>query len=123
MGSQAMLFPMLPCSILGTAWENGALLGCGAMKELDARHGEVKSMRTAAGHLRKGVATNLLREIVAEARRRGYARLSLETGSAEAFGPARALYARFGFENCGPFGDYVVDRYSVFAKLELDRAS
>jgi putative acetyltransferase len=106
-----------------TAWEDRALLGCGALKELDARHGEIKSMRTAAAHLRKGVATNLLREIVAEARRRGYARLSLETGSAKAFAPARALYAKFGFEDCGPFGDYVVDRYSVFMTLELNGAS
>jgi putative acetyltransferase len=103
-----------------TAWGDGALLGCGALKELDARHGEVKSMRTGARHLRKGVATNLLREILGEARRRGYARLSLETGSAQAFAPARALYAKFGFEECGPFGEYVVDRYSVFLRLELE---
>jgi putative acetyltransferase len=106
-----------------TAWTDGALLGCGALKELDARHGEIKSMRTAAGHLRKGVATNLLREIVADARRRGYARLSLETGSAEAFAPARALYAKFGFEGCGPFGDYVIDPYSVFMTMELHHDS
>ena len=103
-----------------TAWEKGTLVGCGALKELDARRGEIKSMRTAAGHLRKGVATNLLREIIEEARRRGYTRLSLETGSAEAFAPARALYAKFGFEYCGPFGEYVVDRYSVFMRLELE---
>ena len=90
------------------------LAGCGALKELDARHGEIKSMKTAAPHLRTGVGRAILEHILAEARRRGYRRVSLETGSAEAFAPARALYARFGFEPCGPFGAYVEDPYSVF---------
>src|SRR5947207_7136840 len=71
-----------------TVWEGGELLGCGALKELDATHGEIKSMRTAAAHLRKGVARSLLAHILAEACRRGYRRVSLETGSAEAFRPA-----------------------------------
>jgi putative acetyltransferase len=102
-----------------TVWEGGELLGCGALKELDARHAEIKSMRTAAAHLRRGVAAHLLEHILAEAGRRGYARLSLETGSAEAFEPARRLYARFGFTYCGPFGDYVEDPYSVFMTREL----
>lgn len=97
-----------------SVWEAGELLGCGALKELDARHGEIKSMRTADGHLRKGVARRLLVYIILEARRRGYERLSLETGAMEAFVPARELYARFGFEPCEPFGEYVPDRYSVF---------
>ena len=68
-----------------TAWENGELLGCGALKELDAQHGEIKSMRTVSRHLRKGVAKALLDYIIAEAGRRGYRRLSLETGSMAAF--------------------------------------
>ena len=102
-----------------SAWEGGELLGCGALKELDARHGEIKSMRTSAPHLRRGVAARLLEHMLAEARRRGYARLSLETGSAEAFEPARRLYARFGFTYCGPFADYVEDPYSVFMTKEL----
>jgi putative acetyltransferase len=102
-----------------TVRENGELLGCGALKELDPRHAEIKSMRTAARHLRKGVASHLLRHIVEEARRRGYTRLSLETGSAEAFEPARRLYAGFGFTYCGPFADYVEDPYSVFMTREL----
>ena len=102
-----------------TVWENGELLGCGALKELDSQHGEIKSMRTAAFHLRKGVAKNLLNHILEEAKRRGYGRLSLETGSAEAFEPARQLYASFGFTYCGPFADYVEDPYSVFMTREL----
>ncbi len=102
-----------------TAWENSELLGCGALKELDKHHGEIKSMRTSARHLRKGVASQVLSYLIAEAKRRGYRRLSLETGSMEAFAPARQLYARFGFEHCGPFADYVEDPYSVFMTLKL----
>jgi putative acetyltransferase len=102
-----------------TVWEDGRLLGCGALREQDGRHGEVKSMRTARGHLRKGVARALLVHILAEARRRGYARLSLETGSAAAFGPAHRLYAGFGFTPCAPFAAYVEDPHSVFMTLEL----
>ena len=97
-----------------TVWENGELLGCGALKELSPQHAEIKSMRTVAQHLRRGVATTLLQHILEVARRRGYSRLSLETGSMEAFEPARKLYARFGFEYCEPFADYVEDPYSVF---------
>ena len=95
-------------------WRGAELMGCGALRELDSSHGEVKSMRTAAVHLRKGVAATLLRHILDEAGRRSYRRLSLETGSMEAFAPARSLYARFGFTPCGPFADYVEDPYSVF---------
>jgi putative acetyltransferase len=102
-----------------TAWEDGELLGCGALKELEARHGEIKSMRTSSLHLRKGVAKALLGHILEEAKRRGYGRLSLETGSANAFAPAWALYAGFGFSYCGPFADYVEDPYSVFMTRAL----
>ena len=101
------------------AREHGELLGCGALKELDSQHGEIKSMRTASLHLRKGVARSLLNHIIEEARHRGYRRLSLETGSMEAFAPARKLYADFGFTYCGPFADYVEDPYSVFMTREL----
>jgi putative acetyltransferase len=102
-----------------TVWKNGELLGCGALKELDSRHAEIKSMRTSSQHLRKGVAKNLLNHILEEAGRRGYSRLSLETGSMEAFEPARQLYAEFGFTYCEPFADYVEDPYSVFMTREL----
>lgn len=97
-----------------SAWQGRELMGCGAMKELDPQHGEIKSMRTAGAHVRKGVATRLLRHIIDEAKRRSYARLSLETGSMAAFAPAHKLYASFGFVPCGPFADYVEDPYSVF---------
>lgn len=97
-----------------TAWSGAALLGCGALKELSPDHGEVKSMRTARAHRRSGVARAMLAHIVAAARRRGYQRLSLETGSMAEFAPARALYERFGFGYCGPFAGYVDDPNSVF---------
>jgi putative acetyltransferase len=102
-----------------TAWEEGQLLGCGALKELDSRHAEVKSMRTSSLHLRKGVAKTLLGHILEEAKCRSYSRLSLETGSGEAFEPARRLYASFGFNYCEPFADYLEDPYSVFMTREL----
>jgi putative acetyltransferase len=102
-----------------SVWEDSELLGCGAIKELDARHGEIKSMRTAAGHLRKGVAATLMQHILRVARQRSYQRLSLETGSAAAFAPARSMYARFGFVPCEPFADYVPDPHSVFMTRTL----
>ena len=104
---------------LWSVWEAAELLGCGALKELDPAHGEIKSMRTVRARARKGVATRLMRHILQEARRRGYRRLSLETGSMEVFEPARALYERFGFEACSPFADYVEDPYSLFMTIEL----
>ena len=102
-----------------TVWDGGELLGCGALKELDEHHAEIKSMRTATRHLRKGVARLLLEHIIGEARKKGFTRLSLETGSADAFEPARGLYAAFGFDYCGPFGEYVLDPYSVFMTREI----
>jgi putative acetyltransferase len=102
-----------------SVWEDSELVGCGALKELDGRHGEIKSMRTSSLHLRQGVAARLMRHILEEAKRRSYRRLSLETGSMDAFAPARSLYARFGFQQCGPFGDYVEDPNSVFMTREL----
>jgi putative acetyltransferase len=102
-----------------SVWDGGALMGCGALKELDSHHGEVKSMRTAAKHLRQGVAARLLEHIFGEAQRRAYHRLSLETGSMAAFAPARRLYAACGFRTCAPFADYVLDPNSVFMTKEL----
>lgn len=96
------------------AWESDELLGCGAIKELDAAHAEVKSMRTASAHLRKGVASQILIHMLDEAKSRGYRRVSLETGSMDEFEPARRLYKLFGFEFCGPFADYREDPNSVF---------
>ena len=102
-----------------SAWQDSELMGCGAIKELDSRHGEIKSMRTASSHLRKGVAVRLMHHILEEAERRSYERLSLETGSMDAFAPARSLYASFGFKPCGPFANYVEDPYSVFMTREV----
>lgn len=97
-----------------SARRDGEVLGCGALKELSADHGEVKSMRTTRAARGAGVASALLGRIVDEARGRDYRRLSLETGSQEFFAPARRLYRRHGFVECGPFGDYVLDPNSVF---------
>lgn len=102
-----------------SAWDGANLLGCAALKELDTSHGEVKSMHTAARARGRGVGGALLGTIVVEARSRGYRRLSLETGSMAAFSAARALYARFGFVACAPFGEYRPDPNSVFMTLEL----
>lgn len=102
-----------------TAWEGDALLGCAALKALDDATGEVKSMRTAPAQRHRGVASALLRHVLETARARGYRRLLLETGSAAAFAPARALYARHGFQPCGPFADDTDDAWSVFMALEL----
>jgi len=102
-----------------SVWNGGELLGCGALKELDPQHGEIKSMRTASNHRRKGVAARMVEHILEKARRRNYRRVSLETGSMDAFIPARTLYAKFGFEECGPFADYVEDPNSVFMTKEL----
>lgn len=92
-----------------TAWRDDALLGCGALKALDADHGEIKSMRTAPDHLRSGVGAAILAHIITAARGRGMKRLSLETGTGEAFEPAHALYRRFGFTPCDAFADYPKD--------------
>jgi putative acetyltransferase len=100
-------------------WDKENLAGCGALKELDAEHGEIKSMRTHADHLRKGAGAMMLTHIISEARERGYRRLSLETGSAEAFIPALALYQAHGFQFCPPFGDYVEDPFSRFMTLVI----
>ncbi len=102
-----------------TLWIGSEVAGCGALKELDAEHGEIKSMRTADAHRRKGVASRVLEHIIAEARGRGYRRLSLETGSMEFFEPARQLYSSFGFTLCRPFATYVDDPNSVFMTREV----
>ena len=102
-----------------TVWEGDVLLGCGALKELDAKHGEVKSMRTPARLRRRGAGRAILTHILDEARARGYTRLSLETGSMAEFKPAHALYESVGFAYCGPFGPYKDDPYSTFMTLEL----
>ncbi len=102
-----------------TAWDGAELLGCGALKELDTQHGEIKSMRTASARFRQGIASAILRHLIVESRTRSYARLSLETGSGEAFEPALALYKKFGFKYCGAFSEYREDSFSRFMTLML----
>ena len=102
-----------------TVWDGTTLMGCGAIKELDAEHAEVKSMRTASSYRGKGIASRLLEHIVNEAKQRGYRRLSLETGSMPYFEPARTLYEKFGFTRCAPFSTYKEDMNSVFMTKEL----
>jgi len=102
-----------------TAWESDALVGFGALQRLDDGHAEIKSMRTARGHLRRGVAAHVLRHLLDEAARRGFRRLSLETGSAPPFAPAHALYERHGFVDCAPFAEYVEDTHSRYMTRAL----
>ncbi len=108
-----------PDATVWCVWHGSELAGCGALKELSDTHAEVKSMKTAEAHLRRGVAAKLLEHMLDAARVRGYRRLSLETGSQVEFIPARTLYKRYGFEECGPFADYHEDPNSVFMTKAL----
>lgn len=110
-----------------TAREDSEVLGCGALKLLEpggagTRQGEIKSMRTAAHARGRGIGALLLTRILVEARRIGYHRLYLETGSQDYFAPARRLYQRHGFSICGPFAGYVHDPNSVYMTLDLGPA-
>lgn len=109
-----------PAMTVWTLWDDGTVVGCAALKKLTADEGEIKSMRTSAAARGRGVATRLLEHVLQEARRRGYVRVSLETGPQDFFAPARRLYARHGFVDCPPFGDYALDPYSVYLTLALD---
>jgi putative acetyltransferase len=99
--------------------DGGTLVGCGAIKRLDGSHAEVKSMRTRPARKRSGIASLLLAHIITEAKNMGFTRLSLETGSAEFFAPARRLYEKFGFRYCEPFAGYRPDPNSVFMTRTL----
>ena len=112
----------VPAITFWSAWEGELLLGCGALRELDSAHGEVKAMRTPNALRRTGAGRALLMHIIKVAHSRRYQRLSLETGSGDAFKPAQTLYASAGFVFCGPFGDYVQDPFSVFMTLRLSQA-
>jgi len=102
-----------------SVWEGETLTGCGALKELTPTHGEIKSMHTARRFRRRGVSAALLYHMIKLAGERGYKRLSLETHPGPEYKPARKLYERFGFEICGPFGDYENHPYSVFMTNEI----
>ncbi len=108
-----------PTVTVWSMWEDGALIGCGALKALGGAQGEIKSMHTRA-HLRgRGLGRKMLEHILSEAKARDYSDLWLETGSMDAFLPARRLYAAYGFRACGPFGEYTEDQNSYFMHLPL----
>jgi putative acetyltransferase len=102
-----------------TIWSDGRFAGCCALKQLGMTHGEVKSMRVARDQRGKGIGSALVVHIIAEARARRYERLSLETGAVAFFEPARRLYRRHGFDECGPFASYKPDPNSVFMTLKI----
>ena len=111
----------VPGTAFFTAWDEGRLAGMGALKRLGSDHAELKSMRTADGHRRKGVGAAMLAALIAFARREGIARLSLETGTDDDFAPARALYRRFGFADCAAFADYPADStQNCYMTLDLE---
>ncbi len=102
-----------------SGWENQTLVACCALKQLDPTHGELKSMRVTTTHRGRGLGSALVTHLIAEGQRRGYQRLSLETGIFPFFKPAHALYQRHGFKPCGPFGSYRPDPNSLFLTREL----
>jgi putative acetyltransferase len=104
----------------GAQGEDGELLGIGALRMLDPGHAELKSMHTVEAARGQGVGAAMVEHLLAAARQRGVTRVSLETGTPDAFAPARALYTRFGFEVCGPFGSYGPSPFSVCMTLALD---
>jgi putative acetyltransferase len=108
-----------PSVSVWSLWEEGALLGCGALKDLGNGTGEIKSMHTREVLRGRGLGRLMLEHILAEARRRSYTAVCLETGSVHGFIPARRLYEAYGFDYCGPFGDYAEDPHSVFMSLPL----
>ena len=102
-----------------SVWDGDSLVGCGALKRLDDQHAELKSMRTTRTRQGSGIGSALLAHLIDQARSMGFTRLSLETGAMPFFEPARRLYARFGFTDCEPFGDYRCDPNSVFMTRTL----
>jgi putative acetyltransferase len=102
-----------------SAWMGDAIAGCGALKDLGAGRGEIKSMRVADPFRGRGVGRAVLEHLVAEARARGLTSLWLETGSSDQFAPARRLYEGAGFQRCAPFDAYVEDPVSVFMTREV----
>jgi len=108
-----------PAITFWSVWIDDELVGCGALKELKNSTGEIKSMRTAREHLRKGVARKMLSHIIEAAKHRGMQQLFLETGSMDFFKPAHKLYTNAGFISCGPFDKYVEDPNSIFMTLVL----
>lgn len=103
-----------------SAWIDGDLAGCGAIKVIEAGHAELKSMRTSSTHLRQGVAQRLLTYILAAVKAQGITTISLETGTPDSFIPAQKLYRDFGFKECAPFANYSEDPYSLYMTKKID---
>jgi putative acetyltransferase len=112
-----------PSITFWSAWSEGKLAGCGALKEIDDSHAELKSVRTSNDHLRKGVAAKLVDHILTTAKKRSYKKVSLETGNSTAFLPAKNLYKKLGFKDCQPFADYNEDPFSSFMTKDLTTMS
>ena len=111
--------PVGPSVSFWAMWDGDELVGCGALKDLGGGEGEIKSMHTRAAQRGKGLGKQMLQHIMNEARTRGMTALLLETGSMDAFAPARRLYEEAGFTYCAPFGDYVLDPNSAFMRRAL----
>lgn len=109
-----------PQIMFWSAWLDGELVGCIALKDLGEGHGEIKSAHTIAERRGAGIGRALVAHLMEAAKAMGMTRLSLETGKTEHFRPAQALYRRFGFEECGPFGDYGPDPHSYFMTRQID---
>ena len=120
MGTEALHDPAIS---FWSAWESGTLLGIGALRQLSPDHGEIKSMRTAPAHLRRGVARAILAHLIALARTRGYRRVSLETGTAPMFDAANRMYEAAGFVDGSVFGGYPESPHNRFMTLRLDAPS
>jgi putative acetyltransferase len=108
-----------PAVTVFSARRDGQLLAMGALRELDDTHAELKSMHTAEPARGQGIGRAMVEHLLGVARQRGYRRVSLETGSVDAFAPARSLYASAGFAPCRPFGDYQLSPTSAFMTLLL----
>lgn len=112
-----------PSITLFSAWDDAGaepvLMGCGALREIEPKHTEIKSMRTADDHLRKGVGKAIALHMLGVARARGYTQVSLETGNTTAFAAAREMYAGLGFNECGPYGGYPSNGTNMFMTMHL----
>jgi putative acetyltransferase len=112
-----------PAVTFFSARRDGVLLGVGALKRLDETHAELKSMHTSEAARGHGVGWAMVAHLLAVAADRSYQRVSLETGTGNAFVPARALYTKVGFEPCAPFGEYTVNPHSACMTIDLAEAA
>jgi len=112
-----------PSIVFWSARAGSDIAGCGALKAISSVSGEIKSMKTSPDFLRKGIGAGILEKIIEEAQKRSYSSINLETGSDAAFEPAIKMYIKYGFEECGPYGSYVLDPYSKFYTLNLKKSA